>query len=179
MADPERTIASERIFQGRVIGVRVDSVELENGKTSQREIVEHPGAVCMVPVDAEGQVLLVRQYRKAAGEWLLEIPAGTKDKPGESPEDCAQRELAEECGQRAGRIERLGGFFSAPGFCTEFLDCFLMTELEPVDAAAEDDELLSVERYPLAEAVDMVMNGTIRDAKSVSGIMMAARRLIA
>lgn len=177
MSDPERTTASKRIFQGRVVNLRVDTVELESGRTSTREIVEHPGAVCMVPVDGEGRVLLVRQYRKAAGAWLLEIPAGTKDKPGESPEECAQRELTEECGQRAGRIERLGAFFSAPGFCTELLDCFLMTDLEPADGEAEFDELISVERYPLAEAIELVMNGTIRDAKSVSGIMIAAHRL--
>src|ERR1700675_1941460 len=126
--EPEIGLSIETVYDGRLIKVVKEKVRIANGNERSREIVIHPGAVAMVVVDGDGKLIMVRQYRRAPDRVLLEIPAGTRGK-GEDAEACARREVQEETGYAAGRVERLGGFYSAPGFCTEFLDCYLLTDL--------------------------------------------------
>lgn len=172
----ETTLESKQIFKGRLISVRVDSVRLPDGRVSVREVVEHPGAIAVVPVDEEGNVVLVQQFRYAAGDLLLEIPAGTLEE-GESPEDCARRELQEEIGCFPGSLEKLFEVYLAPGYSTELIHYFLATGLTPSVAVHDHDEFIKVHRIPLLEALKMIDAGQIRDAKTVAGIALAARRL--
>lgn len=172
----ERTISTRQVYSGRVLGLRVDTVELPSGKRTQREIVEHKGCAIIIPVDDEGNVLLVRQYRKAVERELLELPAGGLD-PGESPEQCAARELEEETGFRAEKIEPLGGFYSSPGFSTEYMHLFLATGLTSAPAGPRpDDENIEVVRIPIADAPRLIASGEICDAKSVAGLLLAVSR---
>jgi ADP-ribose pyrophosphatase len=171
----EETVHSERIYQGRVVGLRIDTVRLANGHEVKREIVEHDGVVAIVPVHADGQILLVRQYRLPARATLLEIPAGGID-PGESPEDAVQRELQEETGYRAQRLSRLTGFWVAPGYSTEFIHVFLAEDLVESRLDADDDESIELERYPFDEALALVDSGAICDAKSIIGLLYLARK---
>ncbi len=171
----ERPIHSTRIYAGRVVGLRVDEVKLPSGHTSDREIVEHRGAVGIVPLTPVGDVLLVRQFRSAVDRTLLEIPAGTIE-PGENVETCLQRELAEEIGMQAGRLEPLISFFPSPGFLTEEVHVYLARELSPHQLQAEEEDL-TVVRMPLGEARELVARGEIRDAKSIIGILLAAERV--
>ncbi|MBI3979315.1 MAG: NUDIX hydrolase [Chloroflexi bacterium] len=172
----EVVLASERAFHGRVYDVRVDTVRLPNGATTRRDVVVHPGAVVIAAVDADGSVLLERQYRGALRQVICELPAGTLD-PGEPPEACARRELAEETGYRADHWDHLGGFYAAPGFCTEYLHAFLATGLTPGTSAVEEDEQIALLRVPLAEALALVRRGEICDAKSIVTLYWAAERL--
>ena len=167
---PEEVLASDEIYSGRVLKLRVDTVRLASGRESKREIVEHRGAVAIVPLDGQGNCLLVRQYRSAVGGDLLEIPAGTLE-PGEDPSLCAARELAEETGYRPGRLTPLTGFYSAPGFCTEYLWVYLATDLVRDPRAADDDEEISLVRLPFERCVELVRAGEIRDAKSIVGLL--------
>lgn len=171
---PERVIASRRIHEGRILNLREDTVELPGGRRALREVVEHAEVVAIVPMDAAGHVLLVRQYRLPAGQVLLEVPAGGVD-PGESVEEAAQRELQEETGHGAGRWRRLGGFFVSPGYCTEFIHAFLAEELVESVAEADFDEQIAVERVPLGEALRLVESGEIRDGKSIIALLLAAK----
>jgi ADP-ribose pyrophosphatase len=173
----ERVVESQRKFEGRICNLRVDTVQLAGGRTAQREIVEHEPVVAIVPIDNEGNVVLVRQYRLATGVVLLEVPAGGVD-PGETPEDAAQRELAEEIGMRAGCLERLVAFYVSPGFLTEYVYAFLATDLIDSPAEADEDEDIAVVRMPLSEAVAMAERGELRDAKSIVGLLLAARRIL-
>lgn len=170
---PERVIASRRIHEGRILSLREDTVQLPDGCRALREVVEHAEVVAIVPLDG-ADVLLVRQYRLPAAEALLEVPAGGVD-PGESVEEAAQRELQEETGQRARRLERLGGFFVSPGYCTEFIHVFLASGLSESAVVADPDEQLVVVRLPLGEALRLVESGEIRDAKSIVGLLLAAK----
>lgn len=146
--DPPAVLSSRTLYEGRVISLRVDEIALPGGRTAVREVVLHPGAVVIAAIDADGQVLLVNQYRHAIGAWLLELPAGGLE-PGEEPLGAAQRELREEVGMTAGRWTALGSFFSSPGFADERLHAFLAEELSAVAADPDDDEELVVVRYPL------------------------------
>ncbi|MGH2349110.1 MAG: NUDIX domain-containing protein [bacterium] len=175
MPTGERTIRSTRVYEGRVVSLRVDEVELPSGKTAVREIIEHRGAVAVVPLTRERDVLLVRQYRAPAGRRLLEIPAGTIE-PGEPVESCAARELAEEVGMHAGRWHPLGSIFPSPGFLTEVVHLFLAEDLSPHALEAEEEEM-EVISVPFGEAARLVDRGDIRDAKSVAGILLASRHL--
>jgi ADP-ribose pyrophosphatase len=167
---PEEMLSSERVYSGRIVKLRIDRVRLPSGVESRREIVEHRGAVALVALDSDGNCLLVRQYRPPVGDYLLEIPAGTLEE-GEDPADCAARELAEETGYRPGTLIELAGFFSAPGFCTEFLRVYLATDLAEAASEADEDEDIELVRLPLGECVDLVRSGGIRDAKSVVGLL--------
>lgn len=166
----ERTVESQLVYQGRLVDLRLDTVELPSGSRAKREIVEHRGAVAIVALDAEGEVLLVRQYRKAAEGTLLEVPAGTLD-AGEEPADCAQRELQEETGYRAGRMERIGGFYTSPGFCTEFIHLFLATDLEASPLPTDADEAIELLCLPITDAPKLIVSGEICDAKTIAGLL--------
>ena len=171
MLKREKALSSRRIYQGKTVGLRVDEVEMPSGRRSTREVVEHPDAVVVVPLDNEGGVYLVRQYRQAVDKHLLELPAGGVE-PGEGPEACVERELREEIGMRPGRVERLVGFYSAPGFCTEYLHLFLARDLHPDRLPAEDAEVIDVVRVPLKEIPRLIASGKIEDAKSIAGLLL-------
>ena len=163
------TVASEQIYK-RWFGVRVDSLRYPSGREAKFDVLEHVGGVTIVAFDPNGRLLLVRQYRHAVGRELLELPAGTLD-PDESPERCAERELQEEAGYRPGRIERLGGFHTAPGYCTEYLHVFLCTDL--IESRLEgDEEAIDVVPTPLEEALRMVAAGEIEDAKTAGALLL-------
>jgi ADP-ribose pyrophosphatase len=173
---PERTIESRETFTGKLLRVRVDEVALDDGRRTVREVVVHPGAVAMLAWDG-GRLALVRQWRHAAGQALLEVPAGTRD-PEEPPEDTAARELAEEVELVADQWEQGPSFFTAPGFCTEFLTVFLATSLRPAaEPSHDDDEELEVEWLTLPQALEAMDDGGIKDAKSIVAILWLARRL--
>lgn len=164
-------IGSREIYDGRVINVRVDEIEVKPGLNVRREVVAHPGAVVMLPIDGEGKILWVRQYRYAAQRSLLELPAGTLEK-GETPEETACRELAEEAGFAAARWEKLGGFFSAPGFCEEYLYAFVATELTEEQADGDEDEDIEVVPLTLEESMARVAAGEVEDAKSLATLLL-------
>lgn len=168
-------IGSQPIYRGRAVSLRVDEIEVKSGVNVRREVVEHPGAVVILPVDGEGRILWIRQYRYAAGRDLLELPAGTLE-PGEEPEATARREIVEEAGVRADTWQRLGGFFSAPGFCTEYLHCYLATGLTPDQADGDEDEDIVVVPMTLEESLAMVDRGELEDAKSLAALLLYLRR---
>ncbi|MFQ5471799.1 MAG: NUDIX hydrolase [Dehalococcoidia bacterium] len=176
-SDPlnERVTASERVYLGRIMSVRVDTVELADGRIAVREVVEHAPVVAIVPVDADGNVILVRQYRLPAEDVLLEIPAGGVD-PGESVEGAAQRELREETGCRAGTLDDIGGFYVSPGYVTEFIHLFLARDLTEDGLEGDADEQIEVVRMPLAEAVRLIDMGEINDGKTILGLLLTARQ---
>lgn len=169
----EELSSSETVFKGRIITVRVDQVELEDGGRATREIVAHGGSVALVAVDGLDRVLLVRQYRHAALDELWELPAGRVE-PGEAPDQAAARELAEETGLRPGALEPLAGFFVSPGYCTEYLSVYVATGLSPAtDARPDTDERIHARWFGLKEAAGMCLDGRIRDAKTVAGVFAA------
>jgi len=169
--DEEKVLATEAIFEGRVVKVRVDNVEMPGGRQTTREVVEHGEVVAVVVIDEQGQVLLEEQYRGAVGKKLLEIPAGGIE-PGEDPEDAVCRELREEIGYLPQKIEKLGGFYAAPGYCTEYMHLYLATDLTPSRLFAEDSEGIRVVKVSLEHAVAMVISGEIHDGKSVAGLLL-------
>lgn len=172
----ERPLRSETIFEGKILKLRVDTVQLPDGRETTREIIEHNGAVAMVPITESGEVILVRQYRRAPDEVLLEIPAGRLE-PGEPPEECARRELAEEIGQAPAELTRLCELYSAPGYSQEIMHLFLAKGLTAQAKRPDSDEFLEVVVVPLAEAVRMCREGKIRDVKTAAGILLAAEVL--
>ena len=174
--DGAELLESRRVWEGRIIDVAVERVRLPNGNVCELELIRHPGAAAVVPVDAEGRVVLVRQYRHAASGWLLEVPAGKLD-GDEPPEACAAREVEEETGLRPGRLAPLGWIWTTPGFTDEKIWLYLATDLEPSRAALQPDEVLHVERLPLDEAARMAADGRIRDAKSVCALLRASHTL--
>jgi ADP-ribose pyrophosphatase len=172
---PEPLLSSRRLFQGRVVGLRVDTVELAKGGRqvqATREVVEHAPTIVVVPLDGKGNVLLVKQYRHATGETLLEAPAGGIE-PGESPEEAVTRELREETGYAPGRVQRLAGFWIAPGWCTEYMHAYIAEELEPSELPGDEDEVVRVAPVPLAQVPELIRRGKICDAKSIAALLMA------
>ena len=174
MNQPE-IISNEEIYRGRIFNVSLATIR-EDGKTYTREIISHPGSAVIVPVFADRTVALVRQYRHPAGKRLLELPAGSLEK-GESPETGAERELEEEIGVRAARIEQISEFYVSPGFLAEKMHVFLATDFTETAQNLEDDELLKIERIPLASAAELIRSGEIEDAKTIIGLTLAAARL--
>lgn len=164
------------VYRGRIVHLRLEDVDLPNGEHITLEVVRHPGAAAVVAVDAERHVVLVHQFRHAAGGFIWEIPAGVLE-PGEDPRECARRELEEETGLSAGEVEPLGSVLTAPGFCDERIQLFLATKLSATAQRLNRDEVLTVSRVPLAEAMRMVARGDICDAKSVAGLHHASSRL--
>lgn len=171
----ETILHTERLFEGRVIKLDVMDVRLPNGEMGRRELIRHPGAVAVVALDDTDHVLMVRQYRIAAEQVMLEIPAGTLI-PGEDPYVCADRELQEETGYRPGKLERIGGIYVAPGYTTEFIHLFLATDLIESRLPGDDDEFIETERMPLTQALAMIDRGEIFDGKSISALLTVARR---
>jgi len=171
-----KLLKSETVYRGRAFTVRVDEVEFSPGRTTRLDIVEHTGAVTMLPLDHDQNIWFIRQYRHSTGETLLELPAGTLG-PGEDPALGADRELQEEIGMRAGKLERLGGFWLAPGYSTEFMHVYLATDLTPSQLAQDEDEIITIEKVPVPRALALAENGELRDAKSLVSLLTAARRL--
>ncbi|MBM4454525.1 MAG: NUDIX hydrolase [Chloroflexi bacterium] len=165
----EKTISSKVVYEGRALKLRVDTVLKPDGKTTTREIVEHKDCVAVVVLDQKDNVIMVRQYRKAVGKHLLEIPAGSID-DGEQPIAAVRRELQEEIGYLPNKIDKLGGFYSTPGYCSEYLHLYMASYLIPSRLEAEDTEDIKVERVPLSRIPDMIASGEICDAKSVAGL---------
>lgn len=166
---PERLTGSRRVYEGHVVNLRVDDVELPSGHRQVREIVEHRGAIAVVPL-VQGDVFLVRQFRRAAGRTLLEIPAGSME-AGEEPEACLQRELAEEIGMQAGQVTHMVSFYPSPGFLTEVVHVYIARKLSLHRLDAEEEDL-EVVRLPLARARTLV-GQEIVDAKSIIGLLLA------
>jgi ADP-ribose pyrophosphatase len=175
MTPPIRVLRRETLYQGRVIRLIRESLAV-GGQRMVRETIQHPGAVVIVPFLADGRLVLVRQYRRAVGRWLLELPAGTLE-PGERPDRCARRELAEETGWRARRLVRMGQFYAAPGFVSEQMTIFLATGLSPAAAHPEPDECIRAVTLSFSEALARIRRGTICDAKTIIGILFARARL--
>ncbi len=173
--DLPRILDSETVFRGRIFYVTVDTVQ-EGEVTYKREVVHHRGSAVILPVFSDYTVALVKQYRHPAVRYLLEAPAGTLEE-GEIPEDGAARELEEELGVVAGKLEKLTEFFVSPGFCEEKMWLFLATELSETRQRLEDDEILEIVRVPFSEALEMITDGEIQDAKTIIGLMLAAPRV--
>lgn len=163
-------------YEGVVVSVRVDQARLSDGRLTLREVVEHPGGVAILPLEDDGRVWCVRQFRYPFGRELLELPAG-KLEPGEAPAVCAARELSEETGFEAACLRPLGCSYSSPGISTEVIHLFLATGLRPGPAHPDDGELLGVEAHPLSALVQAVLRGELCDAKSVAAILKTARLL--
>ena len=169
----EKQISSELIFDGKVVHLYCDKIELPNGKESVREYVKHIGAVCVLPITKDGEAVLVRQYRYAVGRMLLEIPAGKLDSKDEDPEDAVRRELREETGAVAGRLTYVGKYYSSPAILDECIHMYIAEELEFGDTDPDDDEFLEIVKMPLAEIAEMIAIGEIIDGKTQSAVMKA------
>lgn len=172
----EKKLSSRQVFDGVVVKLFVDEVELPDGTKSVREIVRHPGAVCIVPVTDDGQVIMVRQFRYAFGEVLLEVPAGKLEK-GEDPYEAALRELEEETGAVAKNVEHIGELYTTVALFDEKIQMYLATGLSYKSAHPDEGELLEVVKIPLSTLVDMVMNGEIKDSKTQIALLKAHKIL--
>jgi ADP-ribose pyrophosphatase len=171
MLKPEKQLSSQQIYQGHAVNMRVDTVEKAGGRKTTRDVVEHSDCVAVVAIDEQDNVLLVRQFRHPVDRFLLEIPAGGID-PGEEPLDSVRRELQEEIGYFPRRIDKLGGFYSIPGYGTEYLHCFLATDLVPGRLVAEDTEDIELVRISPGEIPRLITSGEICDAKSIAALLM-------
>ena len=173
MATPqgEPTIESRLAYEGKIVNVRVDTVKLPSSARAIREIVEHSECVCVVPVDEQNNVVLVRQYRKPAEEALLEVPAGGIE-PGELSQEAVRRELREETGYTADHLAHLNSFWTTPGFCNELMHSYVATRLRPSKLPGDDDENIEVVRVPLNDIPAMIRRGEIKDAKSIASLLM-------
>ena len=174
---PFELIRSETLLKGRAFLIRRDTLKTPDGSETKLDIIEHGGSVVIVPIDQEGNLLFVRQYRHAAGMDLLELPAGTLEKD-EDPAICAAREIREETGFAADRIEKIGDFYLAPGYSTEFMHVYLARDLRHDPLEADADEFLSVEKLSFAEAIQRVESGEMPDAKSLAALLLAKSYLI-
>ena len=170
----ETVISTEEIYKGRIVHLHVDTVRLADGKEAKREIVSHGGAVCIVPLMEDGTVLLVKQFRLAAGKVLLEVPAGTLEKD-EDPDACALRELEEETGYKAANLRPLFTTFVAPGYSTELIHAYLATGLTKTQTNFDEGEDLELVTMPLEDAEQLVLSGEVQDAKTIASLLVARR----
>jgi ADP-ribose pyrophosphatase len=169
---PFELIKSEVLLQGRAFNVKRDTLKTPEGRETKLDIVDHCGSVVILPVDDSGNLLFVRQYRHAVGGDLLELPAGTRN--GDEPFDqCAAREIREETGMQAGKLQKLGEFYLVPGYGTELMAAFLATELKENPLQPDEDEFLNVEKIPIRQAIQMAEQGEIRDVKSLAALLLA------
>ncbi len=166
----EKTLSSRLVYEGRIVKLRIDTVKTPDGRETTREIVEHADCVAIIAIDANDNLLLVNQYRKPAEKELLEIPAGGIE-PGEDPPAAVCRELREETGYLPRKVERLGGFYSAPGYCTEYLYLYLATDLTLSQLYAEDTEDIRLSRVTVSQIPSLIASGSICDAKSIAGLL--------
>jgi ADP-ribose pyrophosphatase len=171
-----KLLGSRTVYSGRAFTIRQDILLTPDGRKAGFDIVDHVGSVVILPLDSNGDVVFVRQYRHAAGLDLLELPAGTLEKD-ESFETCASREIREEIGMAAGKMELLGSFYLAPGYSTEYMHVFLATDLKDAPLKADADEFITIERIPSAMALTMCESGKISDAKSLAAILLARSHL--
>ncbi len=171
MVKPEKKLVTQKIYRGRAVNIRVDTIEKADGRKTTREVVEHSDCIAVVALDEQGNVLLVRQFRHAVDRFLLEIPAGGID-PGEEPADSVRRELQEEIGYFPRKIDKLGGFYATPGYGTEYLHCFVATDLVPARLMAEDTEDIELVRVSPDEIPRLIASGEICDAKSIAALLM-------
>ncbi len=172
----EKTIKRKKVYEGKLINLRVDTVLLPDNRESSREVVEHPGAAAVVPVNEREEVYLVRQYRKPVEESMLEIPAGTLEK-GEEPLECARRELKEEIGYEGKNITHLLTFYTSPGICSEIMHLYYATGLREKGEEKDKDEFIGIEKYSLEEAIKQINQGKIKDAKTIIGLILVYQRL--
>ncbi len=172
----EKIIQTEQIYAGRIVNLSVHDVQLPNGAKAKREMVKHPGAVAIVALDDDQNVLLIKQFRLGAEQTMVELPAGTLE-PGELAETCAVRELREETGYRPGKLEHLGGWYVAPGYTTEYIHLYIATDLteDPIDG--DEDEFIELFRTPFTQALTMIDSGQIGNSTGVAGLLRAARHL--
>ena len=166
-------LSTERVYAGRLLKIDRDRVLLPNGRTTDLEMVRHPGASAVVPFVSDDDILLVRQFRYAAQGFILEVPAGTLH-PEEPPDDCARREVEEETGHRAGRLVKLASILTTPGFTDEVIHLYIARDLTPVKQNLDHDEVLTVERVPFRRALELIREGGIVDGKSICSLLMAA-----
>jgi ADP-ribose pyrophosphatase len=174
---PFELLQSEILMKGRAFTIRRDTLKTPDGRVTKFDIIEHHGSVVIIPVNEKGELLFVRQYRHATRGELLELPAGTLKDSQEAPESCAAREIREETGFAAGKLIRLGEFYLAPGYSTEFMVVFLATDLRYDPLQADADEFLSVEAVPLRKAIRKAENGEVPDAKSLAALFLARPHL--
>ena len=168
----EKTLSSQTMFDGRIIHVRRDVIELPNGKEAFREVVDHPGGVCVLALDGEDRVLIVSQYRYPYNKVLRELPAGKLER-GEDPREAAIRELREETGAAAGRFESLGELYPSPVYCGEIIRMYLARDLTFGGTDLDEDEFLNLERVPFETLVQQVLSGEVRDAKTIAAVLKA------
>ena len=171
----EKTISTREIYKGNIIEVKNLTVTLPNGKEATRDLVLHPGASVIVPINEKGELYMVRQFRKPLDLTTLELPAGKLDSAGEDPKACAERELMEETGLTAGKIEHLVSIHTTPGFCNEVIHMYAATQLTQGEACTDEDEFLDVEKIHVSKLVDMVLEHKITDAKTIIGVLLAER----
>jgi ADP-ribose pyrophosphatase len=167
----EKTLSSQQIYDGRILQLRVDTVRLPSGRVTKREIVEHDDCIAILAIDSDDNVLLVKQFRKAVDKEVLEIPAGGIE-PGEEPAAAVKRELREETGFLPKRVERIGGFYTTPGYSSEYLHLFVASDLTSAKLQAEDTESIKVERVPISQILELIRTGAISDAKSIAGLFI-------
>lgn len=173
---PFELLRSEVLLKGRAFTIRRDTMKTPDGRETKFDIVEHGGSVIIIPIDNEGNLLFVRQYRHAAGMDLIELPAGTRD--GDEPfEECAAREIREETGMEAGTLNYVGSFYLAPGYSTEYMGVFLASDLKHNPLEADDDEFLSVKKIPINKAIQMAERGEMPDAKTLAALLLAKPHL--
>lgn len=170
MKKNEKTLQSNYLYRGRIVNLRIDRVELPNGKESEREVIEHAGAVGIVPVTSDNKIILVKQFRKALDQEIIEIPAGKLD-PGENPADCAHRELQEEIGFKPGKLDFMFSCYTSPGFSNEIVYIYVARDLQESKIKCDDDEFITTLEVSLQEALHMIKNGVIKDSKTISGIL--------
>ena len=165
-------LSSEIVMKGRIFDVRKDHIRYQNGHKTDYDVIVHSGAVTLIPIDTDGNVWFVRQYRHAIGETLLELPAGTLEEK-EGPKHCAERELREEIGYSAGKLRNLGGFYLAPGYSNEYMNLFLATDLQYDPLQPDQDENLQTESYSSSDVISMLTNSEFQDAKTIAGLYYA------
>ncbi len=166
----DKTLSTSYLYRGRIVDVRQDRIKDSKGRIAYREVVEHPGAVAILAIDNEDNLIFVEQYRQPAGKVLLEIPAG-KLEPGEDPEDCARRELSEETGFHAGKIKRINSFYPSPGFCNEIIHLFEASELIEAEPLTTDpDEIIVLKKFSLTQCNRLIKEGIIVDGKTIIAI---------